>query len=392
MIIDMHTHAGRPRRTGEVDRSVLATMRDAGVGRRRGCRDRRHPGDPPRSGDETIGQGPRSASRASAWLRRTATSTVSATRACASRGSRMISSRTIRPWCWRSRAATSSMATWTAWTRWQARGVRSIQLTHYLVNETGDIQTAPPVHGGLTRFGAEVVRRMNRIGVIFDVAHCSEDTVRGVVGGDREADPVHACEFAGAGRAGRRTSAVHQSGIRADGGGDRRRDRRLAVDADAGKSARHDPPHVPRDRRGGDRSCRHRHGSAGRRGAHRDAGFRAPSGTGGGVARSRPEPRTRWKKCVPATGCGCFGRCADDRSRYLEADGRCGCRGAGRRPGCWSVSAPARPRATRSGGWGSGFATGCGSPACRPRWRVPNWRARSAFRCSTVAHGIRRST
>src|SRR5579863_1479619 len=32
MIIDMHTHAGRPRRTGDVDRSVLATMRGAGVG------------------------------------------------------------------------------------------------------------------------------------------------------------------------------------------------------------------------------------------------------------------------------------------------------------------------------------------------------------------------
>src|ERR1039458_965914 len=31
MIIDMHPHAGRPRRTGEVDRAVLATMRPAGV-------------------------------------------------------------------------------------------------------------------------------------------------------------------------------------------------------------------------------------------------------------------------------------------------------------------------------------------------------------------------
>jgi membrane dipeptidase len=62
----------------------------------------------------------------------------------------------------------------------EARGVRSIQLTHYLVNETGDIQTAPPVHGGLTAFGAEVVRRMNRLGVILDVAHCSEDTVKDV--------------------------------------------------------------------------------------------------------------------------------------------------------------------------------------------------------------------
>src|ERR1700755_2485411 len=32
MIIDMHTHAGRPRRTGDVDRSVLATMAAGGVG------------------------------------------------------------------------------------------------------------------------------------------------------------------------------------------------------------------------------------------------------------------------------------------------------------------------------------------------------------------------
>src|ERR1700733_2411199 len=63
----------------------------------------------------------------------------------------------------------------------EARGVRSIQLTHYLVNETGDIQTAPPVHGGLTSFGADAVRRMNRCGIIVDVAHCSEATVKGVV-------------------------------------------------------------------------------------------------------------------------------------------------------------------------------------------------------------------
>ena len=31
MIIDMHTHAGRPRRTGAVDRAVLATMARGGV-------------------------------------------------------------------------------------------------------------------------------------------------------------------------------------------------------------------------------------------------------------------------------------------------------------------------------------------------------------------------
>jgi membrane dipeptidase len=63
----------------------------------------------------------------------------------------------------------------------EARGVRSIQLAHYLVNETGDIQTAPAVHHGLTPFGADAVRRMNHLGVIVDVAHCSEATVAGVV-------------------------------------------------------------------------------------------------------------------------------------------------------------------------------------------------------------------
>lgn len=63
----------------------------------------------------------------------------------------------------------------------EAEGVRSIQLTHVLVNEAGDIQTAPPVHGGLTPTGAAAVRRMNQLGIIVDVAHCSADTVRGVV-------------------------------------------------------------------------------------------------------------------------------------------------------------------------------------------------------------------
>ena len=161
----------------------------------------------------------------------------------------------------------------------EARGVRSIQLTHYLVNETGDIQTAPPVHGGLTQFGADVVRRMNQIGVIVDVAHCSEDTVRGVVAATSKPILCTPRQPAGAGRSGWRTSALHQSGVRADGGGDGRRDRRVAVDADARESAGHDPPHVPRDRRGRDRSCRDRHGYAGRRGAHRDAEFLPSSGT-----------------------------------------------------------------------------------------------------------------
>ncbi|AME26666.1 peptidase M19 [Burkholderia sp. PAMC 26561] len=49
--------------------------------------------------------------------------------------------------------------------------LRHLQLTHYRVNELGDIQTEPPVHGGLTDFGADVIRRCNRLGIVVDVAH-----------------------------------------------------------------------------------------------------------------------------------------------------------------------------------------------------------------------------
>jgi len=55
-----------------------------------------------------------------------------------------------------------------AFSRWT---LRHLQLTHYRVNELGDIQTEPPVHGGLTDFGAAVVRRCNRLGLVVDVAH-----------------------------------------------------------------------------------------------------------------------------------------------------------------------------------------------------------------------------
>src|SRR5581483_1710101 len=52
--------------------------------------------------------------------------------------------------------------------RWQ---LRHLQLTHYRVNELGDIQTSAPVHGGLTETGVEVIRRCNRRGIVVDVAH-----------------------------------------------------------------------------------------------------------------------------------------------------------------------------------------------------------------------------
>ncbi|HEY4251099.1 MAG TPA: membrane dipeptidase [Roseomonas sp.] len=60
--------------------------------------------------------------------------------------------------------------------------LRHLQLTHYRPNELGDIQTEPPVHGGLTAFGAEVIRACNRLGIVVDVAHGTYDLVKAAAG------------------------------------------------------------------------------------------------------------------------------------------------------------------------------------------------------------------
>jgi membrane dipeptidase len=54
---------------------------------------------------------------------------------------------------------------------WRRHRLRHLQLTHYRVNELGDIQTEPPVHGGLTDFGAAVIERCNTLGIVVDIAH-----------------------------------------------------------------------------------------------------------------------------------------------------------------------------------------------------------------------------
>jgi membrane dipeptidase len=55
----------------------------------------------------------------------------------------------------------------------RAAGVTVLTLVHYRVNEIGDVQTEPPVHGGLSRFGRDVVAECNRLGVVVDCAHAS---------------------------------------------------------------------------------------------------------------------------------------------------------------------------------------------------------------------------
>jgi membrane dipeptidase len=61
------------------------------------------------------------------------------------------------------------------------RGVRHVQLVHYTPNDIGDFQTGTVTHKGLTHFGAEVIRACHKLGLVCDVAHATEDTVKQAV-------------------------------------------------------------------------------------------------------------------------------------------------------------------------------------------------------------------
>jgi membrane dipeptidase len=55
-------------------------------------------------------------------------------------------------------------------------GVRSMTLTHARNTNWADSASDTPAHNGLTDFGKEVVREMNRLGMIVDLAHVSDKT------------------------------------------------------------------------------------------------------------------------------------------------------------------------------------------------------------------------
>jgi membrane dipeptidase len=55
-------------------------------------------------------------------------------------------------------------------------GIRSMTLTHFRNTEWADSSTDKPVHNGLTDFGRDIVREMNRLGMMVDVSHVSDKT------------------------------------------------------------------------------------------------------------------------------------------------------------------------------------------------------------------------
>src|SRR5580704_1158829 len=55
-------------------------------------------------------------------------------------------------------------------------GVRYMTLTHFYNDEWADSSTAKPEHNGLTDFGKDIVREMNRQGIMVDISHVSDKT------------------------------------------------------------------------------------------------------------------------------------------------------------------------------------------------------------------------
>jgi membrane dipeptidase len=60
--------------------------------------------------------------------------------------------------------------------KYAALGVRYMTLTHSGNDEWADSSTDKPEHNGLSDFGKDVVREMNRLGMMVDISHVSDKT------------------------------------------------------------------------------------------------------------------------------------------------------------------------------------------------------------------------
>jgi membrane dipeptidase len=57
-------------------------------------------------------------------------------------------------------------------------GARYLTLTHFDNTDWADSATDKPAHNGLTDFGKQVVREMNRLGMLVDISHVSAKTMK----------------------------------------------------------------------------------------------------------------------------------------------------------------------------------------------------------------------
>lgn len=64
-------------------------------------------------------------------------------------------------------------------------GIRHLQLVHFISNTIGDFQTEPPQHAGLSQLGRQVVGECNRLGILIDLAHCTEAAARAALTASR---------------------------------------------------------------------------------------------------------------------------------------------------------------------------------------------------------------
>lgn len=64
-------------------------------------------------------------------------------------------------------------------------GVRYMTLTHNQTTEWADAATDEPRHGGLSPFGLEVVKEMNRLGMLVDLSHVSAETMADAIAASR---------------------------------------------------------------------------------------------------------------------------------------------------------------------------------------------------------------
>jgi membrane dipeptidase len=65
------------------------------------------------------------------------------------------------------------------------RGVRHLQLVHFMRSDLGDNQTESPTQGGLTPLGRDVIAECNRLGMVVDVAHGTLAMVEGAARASR---------------------------------------------------------------------------------------------------------------------------------------------------------------------------------------------------------------